>query len=288
MTKKLYNNIDIVITGNVAWCDDLTWDERIFYGVIRGLTRNDYYCCYASNEHLAEQMGKSGRTIRTFISRLEQAGFVFRSHAYIKCDDGKTRRMRAIVPTDLEKQFIKQRNIMTDAKAASQKISPKGGEKFPPTSGEKFPPNILIEYPCRKSPLSTNIEAEYNPQPPLQGGDQKAALVEPEQYQLVGKDKNVRLTESQRTALSEEFGADLAQSLIEQLSAWITSGVKRLRKKADHYAILRDWGLRRTQPKRQDSPAKVLIGGRDIERREYSDEELNALFSSFEDIPDDG
>lgn len=284
MKRKPYNNIDIVITGNVAWCDELTWDERIFYGVVRGLTRNDYYCCYASNKRLAEQMGKSERTIRAFMKKLEDAGFVLRDYAYIQYDN-KICRLRAIVPKDLERQFLKQREIMIDAKTASKIITPMGGEKLPPTSGEKLPPNILNKRPYRKNSTSTNIEVETNPQTPLQGGNRKDTLVEPEQFELFGKEQNVRLTKSQRATLSEEFGADLAQSLIEQFSAWIKSGVKRLRKKVDHYALLRDWGLRRTQPK-QATATRVLIGGRDTNRSEYSQAQLDALFADLGVIDD--
>lgn len=286
MKKKPYNNIDIVITGNVAWCDDLSWDEKILYGIIRGLTKNDYYCCYASNEYLCEKLQKSNdSTVRRYLRKLENLGFIRRGYAYITDDFGEIYRARAIIPTELAKQFEKVQNIMEDLKKSSKKC-PKTVQKC---TGKPCNPARLIinkEYPCKKSSLSTNIKAEYNPQTPLQGGEQADTLVEPEQFELVGKGKNVRLSESQRVALSGEFGADLASSLIEQLSAWIASGVKRLRKNTDHYAMLRDWGLRRTQPK-HEAPARILIGGRDMERREYSQKELDLLFNALDDIPDD-
>ena len=285
--KKPYSNIDIVIPGNVAWCDDedMIWDVKLFYGVIRGLTRNDFYCCFASNEHLAEQLGKTPRTIRRFLEILENKGFIYRTNTYIIDKFDKITYTRAIVPTDLKKQFEKQSDKMKDLKEVSKKCS-KGGKEFPPTGGQEFPPNILKEYPCEKNIPITNTEIGINPLAPLpQGGTQKDALIEPEQFELVGKYANVRITKSQKAAFSGEFGEAMALALIEQLSAYIQSGVKRYRKKVDHYAILRDWALRRTQPKYQAS-TKILIGGRDLERRAYSKEELNSLFTKLDDEDD--
>ena len=46
-----------------------------------------------------------------------------------------------------------------------------------------------------------------------------------------------------------KLGADMTLSLIEQLSCYIKSKTKRLRKDADHFAILQDWALRRLEPK---------------------------------------
>lgn len=243
------NNIDIVITGNVAWNDSLSWDVKILYGLVRGLTRNDVYCCYASNDYLAEKMNKSARTIRTFLNELEAEGYIVRDYAYVECsNDGKIRRLRAVVPKDLYDKFLKIREEMQDAKErASKKIRSKGGEKFPPVGGEKFPPTILKEYPY-KNIISTNIEEGINPQTPLQGGEQAATLIETEQFEVLGKFDNVRLTKSQKAGLIGEFGSELASALIEQLSAYIQSGVRRIRKKADHYAMLRDWALRRREP----------------------------------------
>lgn len=271
------NNIDIVITGNVAWNDSLSWDVKILYGLIRGLTRNDYFCCYAGNDYLAEQTNKSARTIRTFLNELETEGYIVRDYAYVECtNDGKIRRFRAVVPKDLYDKFLKIREEMKDAKErASKKICSKGGEKFPPVGGEKFPPTILKKYPC-KNIISTNIEEGINPQTPLQGGEHSATLIEPEQFEAFGEFGNVRLTKSQKAGLIGEFGSELALALIEQLSAYMQSGVRRIRKKADHYAILRDWALRRREPK---PPTKALIGGRDMTRRPYSDEEINALYT---------
>lgn len=277
------NNIDIVITGNVAWNDSLSWDVKILYGVVRGLTRNDFYCCYAGNDYLAEQMNKSARTIRTFLNELEAEGYIVRDYAYIECNDGKIRRKRAVVPKDLYNKFLIIREEMQDAKEkASKKICSKGGENLPPVGGEKFPPTILKEYPC-KNITSSNTEIRTNPQTPLQGGEQAATLVEAEQFEVLGKFDNVRLTKSQKAGLIGEFGSELASALIEQLSAYIQSGVRRIRKKADHYAMLRDWALRRREP---EQPVRALLGGRATPRRSYTDEEINAIYSPL-DIDDD-
>ncbi len=242
---KPYNNIDIVITGNVAWCDALTWDEKICYGVIRGLTRNDFYCCYASNQHLAEQLNKTERTVRSFLKRLEEQCFIVRDYGYIECENGKIRRLRVIVPKELWNKFIKQREIMQDAYKASKKIPSKGGKKFPPLGGKKFPPELEINKPCKNNIFISNNKERNNPQPPCKGADK--AVYPEQQFKLYGKEQNIPLTEQQHKALEEEFGATLISSLIEQLSAYIKSGVKRFRKNTEFYSVLRDWALRRKQ-----------------------------------------
>lgn len=287
--QRAFNNIDIVITGNVAWNDGLSWDVKILYGLVRGLTRNDFFCCYASNDYLAEQMNKSARTIRTFLNELEAEGYIVRDYAYIECNDGKIRRKRAVVPKDLYEKFLKIREELKDAKErASKKICPKGGENLPPVGGEKFPPTILKKYPCENI-ISTNIETGINPQTPLQGGDQSATLVEPEQFEVLGKFGNVRLTKSQKAELIGEFGSELTLALIEQLDSYIQSDKRRQvrfsKRGSDRlYATLRDWALRR---KESVPPAKVLIGGRETSRRTYTDEEINALFTPLDDVDDD-
>lgn len=283
------NNIDIVITGNVAWNDSLSWDVKILYGVVRGLTRNDFYCCYAGNDYLAEQMNKSARTIRTFLNELEAEGYIVRDYAYIECNDGKIRRKRAVVPKDLYDKFLIIREEMQDAKErASKKICSKGGENLPPVGGEKFPPTILKEYPCENI-ISSNTEVRTNPQTPLQGGEQAVTLVENEQFEAFGKFGNVRLTKAQKAGLLGEFGSELTSALIEQLDSYIQSDKRRQarfsKRGSDRlYATLRDWALRRREP---EPSKKVLIGGRDMERREYSNEEINSLFTLLDGENDD-
>ncbi|MCM1533716.1 MAG: helix-turn-helix domain-containing protein [Corallococcus sp.] len=280
--KKEFNNIDIVITGNVAWQDNLSWDVKILYGVIRGLTRNDFYCCYASNDYLAETMGKKARTIRSFLNELEDLGFIQRDYAYIDCDDGKIRRKRAIVPSDLYSRFEEKRAEMREAYEASKIIPAKGGKKLPPEGGKNLPPN-------NKCLPNIKSKEDITPKPPYKGGRQKATLTEPERFETLGEFQNVRLTESQKAALKGEFGPDMLSALIEQLDAYIQSDERRARRFAkkkteEFYATLRDWALRRKEP---EPTAKVLVGGRDMERRPYTDDEINALFTPLDDDCDD-
>ncbi len=247
-------NSDIVIAGNVGWRDDLSWDVKVFYGIVRVLSKNDYYCCYASNEYLLDVIKKDNdSTLRRYMKQLEDIDVIKRDSIYIADEYGNYHYMRAIVPTELFTKFSKKKDEMLDLKGSLKNTS-MTVQKCTPTPC-KNAHHIINMYPYKENNKSfTNNEDIYNPQTPLQGGDQSATLVEPEQFEVLGKFGNVRLTQSQRTAFRGEFGAELASALIEQLSAYIQSGVRRIRKKADHYAILRDWALRRTQPTKQIAP----------------------------------
>lgn len=291
--QQQFSNIDIVITGNVAWRDELAWDIKIMYGVIRGLTRNDYYCCYASNDYLAEIMRKSPRTVRGFLNELESYDFIRRDYAYIECNDGKIRRKRAIVPSDLYYKFAEKRFEMVDAYEASKNISSKGGKKLPRKGGEKLPPNNkCIPY--------SKIKEDITPKPPtgalqaVTSVETKAAtLFEPatEPIKMFGTFGNVRLTDAQARAFRGEFGNDLADSLIEQLDSYIHSDGRRRkkyskRKSDEFYATLRDWALRRKEPAPTE---KILINGRDMQRRPYTDEDFNTMWTPLdEDDTGDG
>lgn len=285
--ERQFNNIDIVITGNVAWRDDLAWDVKIFYGIIRGLVKNDYYCCFASNEYLCDVLQKGDdRTIRRYILALKLAGVIVTDHIYLPDQHGKYFYTRAIIPTELFKKFEQKKNEMLDLKGSLKKC-PVGGQKCPPTPDKNVRPYLNKE-PCKKN---TNIKAYIIPQTPLQGGEQSDTLVEPEQFEILGKFNNVRLTKSQKTELIREFGDSLTSALIEQLDSYIQSDNRRRKKYSkrnsdEYYATLRDWALRRREP---DQPKKILIGGRDIGRRPYSEQELNLLFTSLDEYDaDDG
>ncbi|MCM1194419.1 MAG: helix-turn-helix domain-containing protein, partial [Firmicutes bacterium] len=218
--RKSYNNIDIVITGNVAWCDELSWTEKILYGIVRGLTRNDYYCCYASNEHLGERIGRDESAVRRYLRALEKLGFIRRADAYVEDDYGGIYYTRAIVPTDMLKKFEQKRDEMKDLKG-SQKNTTKAGKITRPQAGKNTRLNINM-LPYKEKYISiTNNEVRDNPQTPLQGGNNAVASVKPEQFEILGEFQNVRLTQSQRAALRGEFGPDMLSALIEQLDAYI-------------------------------------------------------------------
>lgn len=246
--KKSYSNIDIVITGNVACRKELSWTVRILYGLIRGLTRNDYYCCYASNEYLCERMEKgNASTVGRYLKKLEEIGVVKREpNAYIFDERGKIQRVRAVILTELYDKFKKKQDVMLDLKG-----SIKNRDKVCKIAQADLCNSAyqsINMYPCKENnKFITNNKVRDNPQTPLQGGEQAATLVETERLEVLGKFGNVRLTKSQKAGLIGEFGESFTLALIEQLSAYIQSGVRRIRKKADYYAMLRDWALRRKE-----------------------------------------
>ena len=280
MQKRTHNN-DVVIPANVFWRDDLQLDVKVLYAIIRVLSKNDYYCCFASNEYLCETLKREDTsTIRRYLSVLENAKLIVRDNIYTIDDYGGFKYSRALVPIDLHAKFLKKKDEMLDLKG-SQKNTRKGVQNCTPTPC-KNAHQILNTLPYEKNKTNTSTSSIYNPQTPLQGGDNAVTLVKPERYEVFGTFGNVRLTQSQRKAFSEEFGADMLSSLIEQLSAYIQSGQRRQRKKADHYATLRDWALRRKERSETSTTKRSLVGDADIARREYSDDDINALFSPLD------
>ena len=259
--KKSYSNIDIVITGNVACRKELSWTVRILYGLIRGLTRNDYYCCYASNEYLCERMEKgNASTVGRYLKKLEEIGVVKREpNAYILDERGKIQRVRAVVLTELYDKFKKKQDVMLDLKG-SIKNKDKVCKIAQADLCNSAYQSINI-YPCKENNKSiTNNKVRDNPQPPYKGGEQAATLVEAEQFEVLGEFGNVRLTKSQKAGLIGEFGESLTLSLIEQLDSYIQSNERRQKSFAKQssdrlYAKLREWALRRNEPQAQAQQA---------------------------------
>ncbi len=285
--QRKNNNIDIVITGNVAWRDDLAWDIKIFYGIIRGLVKNDYYCCYASNEYLCTVLQKENdSTIRRYLRALKHVGVIVVDNIYLPDQYNGLFYTRAIVPTELLAKFKKKKEEMLDLKEALKKCH-NGGQKYPPTPCKNTRQYNYVQ-PCKKN-ITNILKADINPQTPLQGGEHSATLIEPEQFEVLGEFGNVRLTKSQKAGLIGEFGESLTSALIEELDSYIQSDKRRQvrfsKRGSDRlYATLRDWALRRREPK---PPTKALIGGRDMTRRPYSDEEINALYTLLDVESDD-
>ncbi len=265
-------SVDIIITGDVAWTENLPWETKLFYGVIRGYCRNDFYCCYASNEYLAAVFNKDVRSVSRMLSKLEKEGFIIRARGYVLSEEGDIfYSQRLIVPTNLQKQFEKVQDLMLDAK--SNKKNALRVDKIVNPGIDK------IVNPNRKNnpyKNNSNQQDRNNPLPP--------AGENGEPYLTLGKGENVLLTESQKVSLVREFGEDLVLSLIEQLSAYIQSKVKRFKKDTDFYAVLRDWALRRNQPRppRYETAKRAIIG-KDLERRKYTPEELDALFTVLDE-----
>ena len=218
-------------------------------------------------------------TIRRYLSVLESNALIKRDNTYYIDDYGGFQYTRALVPTDMYDKFLKKKDEILDLKG-SQKNKHKTVQNCTPTPC-KNAHQILNMLPCEKNKTNTFTSSIYNPQTPLQGGDQAVTLVETEQFETFGKFNNVRLTQSQRTAFSEEFGEKTLSALIEQLSSYIQSGQKRQRKKADHYATLRDWALRRKERAQRPTNSRVLLGA-DISRRKYSDADFEAMFSPLD------
>jgi len=69
---------DIVLPSHLLLNENLEANAKLFYGVIRNLTRHHGYC-YASNNYLAKQMNVKERMVRNWLESLEKEGYIKRS-----------------------------------------------------------------------------------------------------------------------------------------------------------------------------------------------------------------
>lgn len=69
---------DIVLPSHLLLNENLEANAKLFYGVIRNLTRQCGYC-YACNSYLATQMNVQERAIRRWLQALEKEGYITRS-----------------------------------------------------------------------------------------------------------------------------------------------------------------------------------------------------------------
>ncbi len=286
MARSKTNSIDIVITGNVAWNDELSWLERLLYGVIRGLTRNDYYCCYASNEYFAELLKRDESIIRRALATLEGIGVIYRSKGWVLLDNGKMDyQRRMIVLTEHKAKFESEQEKMLDLREkSSKKNAVQVGKNARLLIGKNAHHNKSI-YPYEKDIINNNIKKEITPVPPYKGALQGDVIQHGENL-VFGKYGNVRLTASEYGELCREFGEELTCSLIERLDARIQSGVKGFRargkKQIIHSAIVREWALAHGDRLRVVNK-KALVGGIETERRTYTDEQMAQLFTPLSD-----
>lgn len=240
---KPKSNIDIVITGNVAWLN-IQRDAKFLYGIIRGLTRNDNYCCYAANAYLAELLDvEDERTVRRYLEQLKALDTLYCTDGYILAENGKiVFRQRLIVLSELRRKFEKKQEELRGLHDKPRKKNAvQAGNSVRAGAGNSVRLNINKVLPYENN-TSSNNKKRNNPQPPCEGAEK--AHEQTEQYLALGKYENVFLTELQKGELVREFGSDMALSLIEQMSAKINSGEKRFRKNTQHYDVLRYWGLK--------------------------------------------
>ncbi|MCM1043559.1 MAG: helix-turn-helix domain-containing protein [Corallococcus sp.] len=273
ITKQ--QSFDIVITGNVAHDPDLSYAVKFFYGSIRGLMEKEGFC-YASNEYLAERFDQKERTVRAWILTLENKGYIFRSRAV--CPDGKSRRV--IVLEEMRQRFYKVKEKQTAQKSGKNLpqtviFLPEKRQKSAAQSGKNLPPKYIDNIPVKNNKSNSNIR-EINPQTPLQGGKAESLAEQGGKSSTAvwGSYRNVIASAEDLALLRKDFGGDLLDSLVEQLSAYKKS--RKRKRFSDDVATLRDWALRRTEPepRRQHT----------YEQHEYTQEKLDLLFTNLEDL----
>lgn len=66
---------DMVIPGEVRANPNLSRDEKYFYSIVRNLARREGYC-WATNAYLEKELEVCERTIRNWLSRLKEEGYI--------------------------------------------------------------------------------------------------------------------------------------------------------------------------------------------------------------------
>ena len=75
--KPIRSGLYYVIPSEVFEDDTLDHSEKMFYGLLSGIAWNDGFC-YAGNPYLAKRMKVSDRTIKNWIEKLEECGYIRR------------------------------------------------------------------------------------------------------------------------------------------------------------------------------------------------------------------
>jgi DNA-binding MarR family transcriptional regulator len=65
----------VKMSDRIFNCEDLTWTEKLLVASIDSMT-NKFRGCFASSEHLADQIGVNNRTVVNLLSSLSRRGFL--------------------------------------------------------------------------------------------------------------------------------------------------------------------------------------------------------------------
>ncbi len=96
------HSFDMVIPGEVRINPNLSWEEKIFYSLLRNLCRREGYC-WATNDYLSKEMNVDPSTIKRWLSSLLEENLVEREIIIYQM---KKRRRIWMKGTNLKKVII--------------------------------------------------------------------------------------------------------------------------------------------------------------------------------------
>jgi len=116
-------SFDVVLPSHLLVNPNLEPQAKLFYGLIRNLTKMEGYC-FARNSYLGDLMGVTQRTVSSWLVSLENEGYITRVHEFDGFND-----IRKIFISDEFKNPLRK-----------EKIVPPPREKCP--TGKKKPSHI--------------------------------------------------------------------------------------------------------------------------------------------------
>ena len=193
-----------VIPATIRYDSRISANAKLLYGEITALC-NEKGFCWATNGYFAKLYSVTARSIKTWISSLEEMGYITVNVRYK--NDGKTVDNRCISIND-------KCNL---ASPVVKKTSPPREENFTTPGEENFPYNNKI------------YNNSFN--------NKKEIYKEKETKHRYGEYKNVLLTDTEFEKLKDEYPSDY-KDRIERLSCYIESTGKTYK---NHLATIRNW-----------------------------------------------
>ena len=138
-------SFDVVIPSHLILNENVCTGAKLFYGLVRNLTRVEGYC-YATNSYLSDLMGVCEKSIKTWLSELESEGYIERE---LEKEGIQTSR-KIFISHEFQKSFT-------------------SGRKLPP-GGQNSTPGGVKNYPHKEDNLKEdNLKEECSVSEPPAG-----------------------------------------------------------------------------------------------------------------------
>ena len=201
-----------VIPANVRYDSRISANAKLLYGEITALC-NEKGFCWATNGYFAKLYSVTARSIKAWISSLEEMGYITVNVRYK--NDGKT----------VDNRCISINDKCDLASPVVKKTSPPREENFTTPGEENFPYNNII-YNNTSNKENNNIINNII--------TKESKKQTKHRY---GEYKNVLLTDTEFDKLKKEYPTDY-KDRIERLSCYIESTGRTYK---NHLATIRNW-----------------------------------------------